>query len=1539
MTTSSDGGRLSGGLWDKLGNRYEALWTVDALLAVLRGDMVAVTVEPHGRDGEGVEFRSEFSDGSMEYLSAKRQTTSNIWSLAELTRPKERERSILGDLFNRLGEYPSKDRAVFCSATTPNKLLRLCEEAKRADSAKAFEIAICSAQDLHKEFEHYVLGRLKLNWVRAWNKLQRLRVNGCTEDLLRSQVERIIERDIVHPNGNSILPASARSVLYELVYESFGRPILRQDIVDHLATLQLAPRDWTRPTTDHETLERRNQLYMERVEAELIQGATIARKEVVKITETLVESINPVFLAGAAGMGKSCISAQCARALNDKGIPFLALRLDSQIGTSSTLAFGHDLGFSLSPVAVLSGVARGRPAVIIIDQLDALSTASGRNPLLWDLFREILLEIAHFGHIHPLLVCRAYDLDHDDGLRALVSKHVGALRVNVEPLDLEIVRKVLGSVGAPLDKFQPRHLELLRTPLHLSVFLQGEPSATTPAMDLTQLYDRYWDRKRRDARNRTPPARFEEVVQRLANELSERQSLSAPKDIFDAGSLTADAEMLASDHVFVLEGRLCRFFHETFFDYTFARGFVTSGKRLLRDLLPPEQEQHLFRRAQVRQVLSYQRGREGGFSQFLEDLNELLTADRIRFHLKKAVLDWMSHLSDPTIEEWNILAALLPDPHLGQFIKGVPWNKPAWFIPLRDSGSLSTWLCGEDETMVNFTIHLLALPETMKVHSASIATLIKSFFKNTPEWRKRFVALCSFCEFHHSREFFELFLEKFHEGWFDEETQNGWYGLSHLVDGNPDYAAEFLVVFLYRRFPGCLNQSDRLNQPHGPLTIGTHFLVELKKVEPIPVLRVLLPALAELSRRSIRNDSSGKIDDPLSIYTDLYEKPYSFGTALMQYLVHSMRHVACFAPAELNSLTLPLEKLSTESGAFVLENTWEANGAYFGDKAVDYIVAQPDRLDIQYRSISGGDSEAAVTRKLLEAIGTYCSNAALQKLESAILAYRDPWENKHPDRRGYTHYALLRSLPEQRLGRMAWHALDELRRKFGERTFGQPRPMRVYSVESPISYEKAVKMDDTNWLNAMRVYRTKTWQAESGFPWGGPGHLAGVLFQVARDDKPRFAKLALQMDGTLPAIYFEQLLRGLMEITEKKLESAGIRPGAMESLDFRELLSVIERLHSLPGRHCGRELCSAIERIADQPLPESVLKIVGWYAQNDPDPSAKAPRTGLENPGTAKKSDYRIEGMNSTRGAAADAIRNLLYAEGSRWDILKDSVHSLVQDPNLGVRCCTLGCLRARLRDNRDEAIELFNKLIVEADVLLNEDEMDHFLHFAAFSHYSYLRPLFRRMLASKEDGAREISARQITVAAFYHETAREDLHALVLSGDEVCRAAAAGVFAHNLGQAEVAAYCREHLTMLFYDESIKVRKQADDCWRRLTMDQLAKERQLIQVFVKSPALAEGIGSLLHALEDCPERLPEEVLSIPERLHEEQLKSEADRTNSLDYYFHGTAGLVMRLYQQSRSRRPSSASAALETRCLNLLDFMLSANRGSVDGELQKFDR
>jgi hypothetical protein len=101
------------------------------------------------------------------------------------------------------------------------------------------------------------------------------------------------------------------------------------------------------------------------------------------------------------------------------------------------------------------------------------------------------------------------------------------------------------------------------------------------------------------------------------------------------------------------------FFHETFFDYCFARHFLASGDSL-RDLLTSS-EQDLFRRAQVRQILAVERGAD--VTAYLADLGWLLNSPDVRLHIKVLVVALLDTVPTPTGQEWQLLRPLAAAGH------------------------------------------------------------------------------------------------------------------------------------------------------------------------------------------------------------------------------------------------------------------------------------------------------------------------------------------------------------------------------------------------------------------------------------------------------------------------------------------------------------------------------------------------------------------------------------------------------------------------------------------------------------------------------------------------------------------------------------------------------------------------------------------------------------------------------------------------------------------------------------------------------------
>ena len=206
------------------------------------------------------------------------------------------------------------------------------------------------------------------------------------------------------------------------------------------------------------------------------------------------------------------------------------------------------------------------------------------------------------------------------------------------------------------------------------MFLEAARSGDFDFASKGELFDAFWRHKARNVNDRLGgrSSAWTEAIAVLCDVMSERESLVAPDYALD-DRLEA-IEAMASEAVVQVQDGEIRFFHESFFDYSFARSFLRANSDLVRWL--ESDQQHLFRRSQVRQVLTFLRDRESDWPRYLQTLGALLGHTGIRFHIKKLVLDWLHALPDPTKEEWDIVEGLVDqlNGHAWQVVSNsVPW--------------------------------------------------------------------------------------------------------------------------------------------------------------------------------------------------------------------------------------------------------------------------------------------------------------------------------------------------------------------------------------------------------------------------------------------------------------------------------------------------------------------------------------------------------------------------------------------------------------------------------------------------------------------------------------------------------------------------------------------------------------------------------------------------------------------------------------------------------------------------------------------------
>ena len=325
----------------------------------------------------------------------------------------------------------------------------------------------------------------------------------------------------------------------------------------------------------------------------------------------------------------------------------LAFRLDRLNPVASARELGSVLDLEESPALVLEGASSERKALLIVDQLDTVSTMSGRAIKFFNAIHELLVEVRGLRQrmsLHVVIVCRTFDWKNDHRLRSVVTDCNA--QVEIAEFSETKAKELLSATGFKIELLDPRQIDLLRLPQNLSLFLDAgfDPRQVPRFNTVKQLFDKYWTEKHRNVTSCVghAPDQWSDVIQLLCEEMTRTQQLSVMCEILDPYEIYVFH--MASEGVLTFDGQRYGFGHESFFDYCFARNFVRNSSPLADVLVTSEQ--HLFRRAQVRQVLAYLR--DADRSRYCRELNDLLLDERIRIHIKELILSLVATVPDPS---------------------------------------------------------------------------------------------------------------------------------------------------------------------------------------------------------------------------------------------------------------------------------------------------------------------------------------------------------------------------------------------------------------------------------------------------------------------------------------------------------------------------------------------------------------------------------------------------------------------------------------------------------------------------------------------------------------------------------------------------------------------------------------------------------------------------------------------------------------------------------------------------------------------------
>lgn len=1504
---------LTGGAADKYGNRFEAYWTIDQILDIIDDKSDSICLEPVGDDGKGVEFFVR-KKGIKEFHQVKRQRTEGEWKINQLN-------PILNNFLDKLDD--DNVTCIFASTISSAQLNDLTERSRDSRSYEQFEKDFLSSNVLKSLFKDICViwenkrGK-KLEPLEVYNNLKRMYLETVSERKLLKDIKNRAESLII---GNSDLIIST---LFEYGFQNIHKELDANDIWAHLNSRGFSPSDFSKNQTVLNKINQHNEQYENKLD--FFTEYNISKNEVNYIIDNF-ESKN-LMITGSAGSGKSNILLQTIKRLKTKKIPFLILDVDNLESANSAKELGENLGLSASPINVLKGISQNKNCVLIIDQLDNVSLVPSIRPEFFDCILDLIINASLYPNISLILSCRDFDLNYDPRLKKLLNEF-DIKEVKVKKLSKSQITEYIQYLKLDPELFNKYQFEILSIPLHLkllSEIIHDDDSDEYNFESTYDLYNSYWKTKQKDLNKRIGrQPKWNEVLDTLCEYMSSNNTLQVPELFLD--SYLKDAEAMTSEGVLFFNSECYSFFHRSFFDYAFARRFVANNKDLVEFL--ERDEQHLFKRMPVRQILNYRR--DISYPNYIKDLKSLLDNNKIRFHIKKVIFELFSELINPKIEEWTILIPFILDKD--SKLHNVSWRtiygSLDWFNFIDSTDFFKVNLDMSNEYLLD---KILWIFHGVLGNTDRVSDLLEPFINNSTEWNEKIINTYQWADLKRKKDF-ELFLRLIDEGIFESiprySEKDYWEDINYramdkLSENHPELSITIFSHYLNSKMELALHYGQKnpfsmdIKNLIPEYSFEEEDFVNIAKKSPEEFINQILPIFLKLVEFNKDKKSGKPFKDEIWRYKHYSSRRFHSSEIILYSLEIALSKLAYVNKRLFEYWESILKNSDLETAHFLLIRVYTINRKNFSKISVEYLLANNQSLEIGYLNNSIGAS-----MQLISSIAPHCSYFNLKKLERLLLDYFTDishykwvytfYPNNCEEFRYYEfkksnrQLSLLSSIPESLRSIEVRSRLKELSNQFGI-DYKEPKKMDAIFVTSPIPYEDAKNFTDEEWLIAIKKYYKENEMLE-----GGPFELSNDLEKLTKEDPNRFAKLGLKFEDKTNLNYFEAILRGIAS-TEK-------------DVNYDDVIKICEKCHNLPNKPCGRWITQPIANLPGKILSKDVLDIVSWYALNDPDPTEELWRIDNSRGMEFYGGKIHDAGLNSVRGMVAHSISKIIYYNKNLINYFTPALNKMVKDDSIAVRSCVAKTLEMVSMYDKPFAIALFKKLIKTDDILLKTPYVARFVYYRLRDSFEDMEPIINRMITSENPEVNEIGAISASYASLILENNLPQLnYSLYIS--EKHRLGVAKAFSEYLPYSNSPKLVIEVLCKLFSDPSENVRNSSYWSFRKINDANINDYIDLIRNFIFNK-FSCSFSRLVHSLNDLKE-LPEISIDVCEQFFKiSGLKAGDIQRGSAGTAMHVTE-MILRIYGQTNDENISK-------KCLDLIDYALEIDVHGVDSEINKF--
>ena len=1516
-----------GGIADKVGNRYEAVWLIRHLVQLIDGRARAITIEVLGDEGAGFEFCVERAT-HREWHQCKRQT-SGSWTINRLG-----GEGVLAN-FNTKVANSSNDTCVFVSTDPAKPLKLLKEKLPTAQDVEQFEVSLSGDEQTHWQ---NLRQQLEIDADQSLEWLARCEFLTFPESELTSSLLAELERWFASPSVDVL--AALRSWIED--DRNFNRPITREDLESFLADRTIALKQYEFDRTIPGKLKSANLNYEESYRPIGAGLFDIERAEVESLVSALGDAEAPrtIALAGPAGSGKSAIIRKALGKIGGSANSILVFRVDQLSGVSSLSGLGEttiDIGDS--PAVVLQQLAGQQFGILIIDQADAVSDMSGRASSVRRVLLQLLRQARYYRKLKVVFSCRSFDLENDHEFRAIADPRF-CTRIDVAPLRwTEDVLPVAKRLGIGVEQAGPKVLALLCQPIGLAI--AAELARTGPVElghieHISQLYDELLKLRDRELRAlHQPPWSLYDALGSIARSMSEREQLAAPASVLDR--FPGATDMLQQAGLVVVSGQRLALMHESLFDYLHAREFVSQGNRLQDFLL--RSEQTLFRRTQVRQILAQERDldRNG----YLSDLKFILTDNRVRPHVRDLVMKWLATIADPSIEEWNLVltsedgSESLPR-HTGRVIFG---NK-GWLLLLDAQEILDSWFDAENDDDLFWILR--AVEGMAKADQSDAVRLLSRFLNRRPD--KAALLLRCFTWFQPDYEMPDvadivirclglcdaMAIEAIGEGSFS--IADGW------VKHAPVNAGRILAAILnnwYRHHETGTPFGDEAHHVHRDFY---HFN-ELAEADPVTALRSVIPAMRVAMDRTEVGDKRPS-EDRLWYWRRKDRGSGPHAVEFIDMVRGALQRVAQTDPERIPDLLAPLDPRHHLTALHLLLEAISANPALA--PLLEEQADNPGLFEAGWHhadAFSAGKAMAASWPMLRTEVREHLEMRLMRLYPELAFAARCSRKSKLPEKdgdwspdqykqwarhgiadAGKTQWSTFRQLTDIELSPVSQSRARELERKFQGREPEEPDGIRSGSSRSPIAPDKAKRMSDQAWLSAIRTdWSIRRRQSSIDFV-GDAGDLARVLQEETKANPQRFLALFWKLPSDAPPVFARGILHAI----------------AQTHLDTDALEELLTRLEDQsPWQPDEHTLLWLITQREEGALGQKAMAVLMQLAANgDVGKEHDSTQKEKEKPEplfrTAMNVGHELawRGRETARGKAIDLLGRQAWHDKAQFEQHRALVDRVIDERGPDRLLAAIGIsVQAAIKHGTPDAAKWLGRMLDLAPLALaNDSGRAALLHLDQLDHDA-ARPILMAMLNSTTAPLSALAAALIFVRSF-DDPRWSSERELILGGSEEWRAAAAHVAANQVERDSYDAELNMLIIKFFNDESELVRTAAADVFRSLDTGAMAIHADLYRGYLNSRSFEGERTYFMHRLEDAPAQLDPLVLELIEMAAAKVSTAAANR---------GTIGYrlwepLMRIYTSNEG------DAAVRQRCLDIIDKLVTSDIGGSD-KLQEATR